>query len=164
MNLLSGAEYRILAAGDALTGHAVYFHLFDRELAGISVLSYGKTKLSDSVRWLHRKIALVPSPLFRRRKIPKDSSTRLSPKKLSEQSGRDACHAVLKKNIHLLAVSIIQAYGVQLVLGAPFLNNDCELAKKHCEGELPGRALYLFDSPRTCREFVRSQSSACILK
>jgi len=165
MNLLSGAEKRIPVAGDTQTGYAVYFHLFDGELAGMSVWDNGATELiSDSVRWLRGKIALVPSPLFSRGTLPPDSDAHtVNPRRLMEQSGRDAHAAILERNIYLLAVAVIQAYGVQIVMGAPFLTNNDELGKKHCEGDLPGHAFYLFHSQKACRNFANDRTGVYIL-
>lgn len=157
MKLMPGAEIRILAAGDTKTGHAVYIHLFDRELAGISVCVHGKRELiSDRVRWLRGKIALVPCPAFHRR-LPdaRADAHGIRPVRLMLQAGNDAHEAVTKEDIHMLAVAIIQAYGFQLVLGAEFLNNHDELAKKHCEEGAPGKALYLFQNRNDCRTFAR---------
>lgn len=79
-----------------------------------------------------------------------------------EKAGTLAYEGVIKKDIKKICEAVNKSYEVQLEEGMKKIPSYGELAKKYCGGGHGGYALYIFDSEKNRKKFLKNKNTIAI--
>lgn len=129
---------------------------------GLCVWKSGKTpvlELKVTPDFLNNKMALLWTGL--NHESPKYINLKRDYKKI-ELAGELAYEGVLKKDIKKLCRGVNASYKVQLEEKMKELPSYGEMAKKYCGGGHGGYALYIFDSEKNRKKFLKNENTIAI--